>query len=668
MENTPVDNEPPNPEIKKETGKNRNENVSQLIVSLKNEKNKNITIGPVKNLEEYVRPDWWRYIFNANYLKTDGDVVEDSEITKNEVEEFIKLLKISPENTVLDLCCGQGRHSLEFARKGFNKIYGMDLSHFLIQKAKKQAKRENLPVRFREGDARKIPYPADSFDTIMILGNSFGYFETPADDLRVLRGVRTALKPGGKVLVDVSDGEFIKKNFKQHSWEWIDEDSLVCRERSLSIDEKRLISREIIIKVDEGVKADQFYAERLYTRRDIEKLLREAGFSNIYVLGDLIPDSKRNQDLGMMEKRIIVYAEAKKEWTPRKTNSNQIKSVVVIMGDPTKPDIVKPDNQFDEDDIYTINQLKNALNEIKGYNFKYLDQHNTLIDDLKKLVGKPDLVLNLCDEGYINDPRKELHVPALLEMLKIPYTGGGPQCLAFCYDKSLVRGVAKEMDIPVPKAFFINPEDTAFSLPPEMFFPVIIKPNVGDSSFGITQRSVANSVTEITNAIVEIREKFGYDKPILVEEFLTGEDISVGIIGNPPENYAVLPITKEDYSAVPDDMPKICGYEAKWIPESPYWDIKSVRASLTEETEKFLVECCLKLFKRLECRDYARFDWRLDSEGNPKLLEVNPNPGWCWDGHLVKMAKLLGLSYSDMLKAIIFAAEKRINPDNEKDK
>lgn len=76
--------------------------------------------------------------------------------------------------------------------------------------------------------------------------------------------------------------------------------------------------------------------------------------------------------------------------------------------------------------------------------------------------------------------------------------------------------------------------------------------------------------------------------------------------------------------------------------------------------EKFVVECCLKLFERLECRDYCRFDWWLDSKGNPKLLEVNPNPGWCWDGHLAKMAKFADISYSEMLAAILRAAEERL--------
>lgn len=313
-----------------------------------------------------------------------------------------------------------------------------------------------------------------------------------------------------------------------------------------------------------------------------------------------------------------------------------------------KPDPLKPLCVFDDDDLYTIDQLKSALRELSDYRVTYLNNHDTLFQDLVKLKPKIDFVFNLCDEGYNNDARKELHIPSLLEMLGIPYTGSGPQCLAFCYDKSIVRGVAKEMGIPVPEAFFIKPDDTYFELP--FGFPVIVKPNFGDSSFGITQRSVANSIEELINAISEIKEKFGYDKPILVEEFLTGKDLSVGIIGNPPDFHIILPIIEEDYSALPPELPRICGYEAKWIPKSPYWNIKSIPAHLPEDTEKCIVECCLKLFERLECRDYCRFDWRLDIEGHPKLLEVNPNPGWCWDGHLAKIA---GMSYPEMLENIL---------------
>ena len=626
-------------------------------------------LGPVSNLEEHVYPTWWRNIFNSLYLKTDGDVVEDQRITNEEIDQFLSILKISPEDKILDLCCGQGRHSLELSRRGFKFIEGLDRSHYLIQRAKKQAIKEGFDVRFREGDARKLAYAPDTFDVVMILGNSFGYFETMEDDLRVLKGVFRVLKPWGRLLIDVADGGYLKENFQPRSWEWIDRKLFVCRERSLSLDEQRLISREVITNVEKGVIADQFYAERLYSKESFPHNLKSAGFNDTIFHGEFSPDSERNQDLGMMERRLIVTSVVRKEWTRlKKRPKEEIKNIVVILGDPSKPDSLKPFSIYDDDDFYTIDQLKSALREIESCNFLYLDNHDTIIQDLLKLKGKIDLIFNLCDEGFYNNARDELHIPSLLEILGLPYTGSGPQCLAFCYDKSLVRGVAKEMEISVSEAIFIKAEDSAYELPFD--FPVIVKPNFGDSSFGITQRSVTTNIKELVNALSEIREKFGYDKPVLVEEFLSGKDLSVGIIGNPPEDYTVFPIIEEDYSMLPDGLPRICGYEAKWLPDSPYWNIKSVPAELPEETKRLIIEWCLKLFERLECKDYCRFDWRLDTKGNPRLLEVNPNPGWCWDGHLAKMAKIANMSYAEMLKDILRAVGLRfgLQITNEKRK
>jgi len=616
------------------------------------------TIGPISNLEEYLDPNWWKNIFNSTYLKTDGDVVDDKQITKKEIDLFIKVLNLSPEDKILDLCCGQGRHCIELANRGFKHVEGLDRSHYLIQRAKK----ESLMIKFREGDARKLPYSPDTFNVVMILGNSFGYFETAKEDMLVLKEVLRVLKPWGRFLIDVSDGNYLKENVKSRSWEWINKKYFVCRERSLSLDKTRLISREIVNDVDNGVITDQFYAERLYTQEEIIEFLKQAGFSNITVHGTITPDSKRNQDLGMTEKRIIISAIAKKDWTPVKTKKPYLKNIVVLLGDPNKIDILKPFYMFDDDDLYTIDQLKNSLRDIeKNYNYKfhYLTNHETMIKDLIKIQekGKIDFVFNLCDEGYCNDATKELHVPALLDILGIPYTGSEPQCLAHCYDKSLIRGIAGEMGIPIPEAFFIKPGDTSFEIP--FNFPMIIKPNFGDSSFGITQRNVVYSIEKTLNVISEIRDKLGYDKPILIEEFLSGKDLSVGIIGNFPDSYKVLPIIEEDYSELPPELPRICGYEAKWLQDSPYWKIKSIPAKLTTNNERFIIDCSLRLFERLGCKDYARLDWRLTSKEEPRLLEVNPNPGWCWDGHLAKMAKIKNMSYSKMLLMILEEAEKR---------
>ena len=620
------------------------------------------TIGPVPNLEEHVKSDWWRRIFNRLYLKTDGDIVDDLEITRGEIDRIAGILHPGPDEKILDICCGQGRHTLELARRGYS-AEGLDQSHYLIQRARSTAKREGLSVRFREGDARRLPYRTDIYDVALVLGNSFGYFDSVEEDLQILVELRRILKPWGRVLLDVADGEYLRDHFQPRSWEWIDRSMFVCRERSLSLDGQRLISREVITDVDKGVVADQFYAERLYTHDTLRQLLERAGFSDI-AFHDIATESQRNQDLGMMERRHIVTATIRKEWTAVKTKGQErAKHVAVMLGDPTKSDALKPSCIFDDDDFYTIDQMKAALRELKGYRFTYLCKHDTMIQDLAKLKGKVDYIFNLCDEGFNNDPRKELHVPALMEMLDIPYTGSAPQSLAYCYDKSLVRGIAKEMGIPVPDACFITPGDRTYDV--AVPFPVIVKPNSGDSSYGITQKSIAHTIEELSDIISSLRTTIGYSHSLLVEEFLTGKDISVGIIGNPSGYYTVLPITEEDYSALPPELPQICGYEAKWLPDSPYWKIVSRPANLPEETEKVVVRCCLALFERLECRDYCRFDWRLDEHGNPKLLEVNPNPGWCWDGHLAKMAKYAGLSYPDMLGRILKAAEERFGMDQE---
>ena len=622
------------------------------------------SIGPVENLESYVKANWWREIFNANYLRTDGDVVEDKTVTKTEIDLFLSVLSPSKESVILDLCCGQGRHSLELARCGFQNVFGLDRSHYLINRARAINRKDGFNVIFKEGDARKMPFLPDKFDYVLIAGNSFGYFETIQDDIAILREALRVLKPSGKLLIDITDGCYMKDNFQPRSWEWINKDYFVCRERSLSADGERLISREVISNVKKGVIADQFYAERLYTRESVSDLLKRAGFADIDFYAELSTDSQRKQDLGMMERRIVITSVALKEWTPVKKRQIVTKTIAVAMGDHRKLDRVKPSGSFDEDDFFTINELKRTLSGLRDYTFIYFDKHDTLISDLSKNVNKFDFVFNLCDEGFNNDATKELHVPSLLEILNVKYTGGTPQCLAYCYDKSLVRGIAKEMGIPIPRAFMVNPEDTNF-IELQTDFPIIVKPNFGDSSFGINQYSVCNNLEELENALLHVRKNVGYDKPIIVEKFLKGEDISVGIIGNPPESYLALPIIMEDYSTLPPDLPKICGYEAKWEPDSPYGMITSVPANLPEDTDRFLIASCVKLFERLECRDYARFDWRLDSNGTPRLLEANPNPGWCWDGHLAKMAKFAGLSYTEMLDGILKASEERFNKANK---
>jgi D-alanine-D-alanine ligase len=116
-----------------------------------------------------------------------------------------------------------------------------------------------------------------------------------------------------------------------------------------------------------------------------------------------------------------------------------------------------------------------------------------------------------------------------------------------------------------------------------------------------------------------------------------------------------------DYSRLDASLPKILGYESKWLPDSPYWtQIHYRETTLPDQQQQQLIDNSTRLFERLGCRDYARFDFRADARGEIKLLEVNPNPGWCWDGKMNLMASFQGLRYSEMLGQILQAAVERV--------
>lgn len=157
----------------------------------------------------------------------------------------------------------------------------------------------------------------------------------------------------------------------------------------------------------------------------------------------------------------------------------------------------------------------------------------------------------------------------------------------------------------------------------------------------------------------EMRAEFP-GRPLLIQEFLTGPEYSVGMIGNPGQSYQFLPVLEVDYSGLDAGLPRILGYESKWLPDSPYWtQIRYHAAELDDDTTRRLYDWSSLLFERLGCRDYARFDFRADAAGEIKLLEVNPNPGWCWDGKFNFMAGYAGMRYADLLGAILEAAQSR---------
>jgi len=334
-------------------------------------------------------------------------------------------------------------------------------------------------------------------------------------------------------------------------------------------------------------------------------------------------------------------------------------NVAVLLGDPRLPDPVKNNGKFNPEDIAVVDRLKETLKEMQGYNFTYLDDHEKMFNELERMQNSVEYAFNLCDEGLYNDPAREADVPIMLEELGIKHTGAGAECMRLCYNKNRVRSVAKRNGVPVALGRIIE-KDIEPWVSGMVEFPSIVKPAKGDGSFGINQKSIARNLSELIEAKNVLRNELGYTGEILVEEFLDGDEITLGIIGN-KDKFKTLPPIKEDYSSLPEGLPRICGFEAKWDPSSPYWSaLKSIPADLERKTREQIERGSIKMFKALGCQDYARFDWRLNSRGEPKLLEGNPNCGWCHDGHLGKMCNLAGITYGTMLEMILKSAEERI--------
>lgn len=329
--------------------------------------------------------------------------------------------------------------------------------------------------------------------------------------------------------------------------------------------------------------------------------------------------------------------------------------VTVLLGDPRFPDPVKHQGKFNPEDMAVIASLKETLGTIPGFEFEFFDCHASL-DYFLRTTASSQLVMNLCDEGYMNDPEKELHIPAMLDLLGVPYTGSPAATLGICFDKHLVRALAKESDVPVPEEVRLAPMTWLPHqwTPYNGISPWLVKPCKGDASVGIPHNAVVHGPSDLADRIKDLRVLFP-DRAILVQEYLPGREFSTAILGD-----EFLPVIETVYEHLDPGLNQIQGYEAKWVPGTPWWDqIKFEQANLPGYQVRKLEMYSRVLFEKLGCRDYARFDWRTDKNGTIKFLEANPNPGWCFDGKFALIAKLAGMSYAQVLERILQAAMKR---------
>jgi len=323
-----------------------------------------------------------------------------------------------------------------------------------------------------------------------------------------------------------------------------------------------------------------------------------------------------------------------------------------------KPDINNPqyilEAEFDEPQ--TIKGIQQALEKL-GHTVFLVEADQNGYLKFKKLKNKLDLVFNIAEGIFGHD--REAQVPAMLEMLELPYTGPSPLAYALGLDKAKTKEILLANGIPTPRWQVIKQvKDLKKSL--IGFFPVIVKPVGEGSSKGIHAANLAHNFQELKKITAKLLRQFS--QPVLIEEFLSGREFTVALIGQPPR---VLPIIEITFDKLPQGMPPFDHFEAKWLYDNPAsgFDPLICPARITKRLADQIKDYSLKAFNALGMADWARLDIRLNLKGVPNIIEINCPPGIIPDpkenSRFPRAARVAGLSYQNMIKTILKSACRR---------
>jgi len=302
---------------------------------------------------------------------------------------------------------------------------------------------------------------------------------------------------------------------------------------------------------------------------------------------------------------------------------------------------------FEEfDSEATVGHLCNALAAL-GHEVVRLGAGPGMIDALRR--GRPDIVFNIAEgEG---GRCREAHVPALLEMLGIPYVGSDPLTLCVTLDKPVAKRLVASEGFPTPKFRTARAEEE-FDCD-GLAFPVIVKPAFEGSSKGVRLSSRAETVPQAREMVRFVTETYRQDA--IVEEFVQGPEVTVGIVGNePPRVVGVMEIAPR---TVRNEV-FVYSLEVKrdWENQVEYRCPPSLPKEVVAEIER----CATGIYRLLGCRDFSRIDFRIDRKGTPQFVECNPLPGLSPGyGDLPIMADRMGMSYLSLVSEILSHAISR---------
>jgi SAM-dependent methyltransferase len=242
--------------------------------------------------------DWWRNWFGPGYLSLYDAYL--AERTPVEVDQLEVLLSLRPPASILDLACGQGRHGIELAGRGY-EVTGVDLSRYLLEVAAARAQAANVQVRLLQRDMREPP-PDGPFDLALSLFTSFGYFSDDHENHRVLESAAAALVPGGRFLIEVLNGQRERERFEPVQWFSVGKTAVMER-RKLEESGRRLVVERTVSTPN--ARETDVHAIRIYSGDELERALYKVGFANVRLYGDwngepLTPFSSRVLAVGTM--------------------------------------------------------------------------------------------------------------------------------------------------------------------------------------------------------------------------------------------------------------------------------------------------------------------------------------------------------------------------------
>lgn len=307
------------------------------------------------------------------------------------------------------------------------------------------------------------------------------------------------------------------------------------------------------------------------------------------------------------------------------------------------------DDAFEEyDSPETVEIISGAL-EKQGHCVVKLGGDVQFLENVRREAV--DIVFNI-SEGRGSFRSREAQVPSVLEMLGIPYTGSDPLCLAVCLEKPLTKQLVAAAGIPTPRWLVVADTSALGSINWQSFpFPAIIKPSYEGSSKGIRLTSLAENTSQAEEEITRIFRE--YHQPVMVEEFIAGDEVTVGIIGNSPPGLVGM------MRILPKKKPKhfVYSIEVKrdYVNQVDYESPVRLPVPVLEKMERY----SLKAFKVLGCRDFSRVDFRIGRDGTPYFLEINPLPGLGSYSDLIIMALKLGWTHDEVICAVLDAAVKR---------